>query len=109
MRFLVDAQLPPALARWLLQQGHEAEHVFDRFPPGTTDMAIWHDALRRDAVIVTKDEDFQLRSLHVDQGPKIIWLRVGNTSNRALLEWFAPLWPRIVEALDRGERLVEVV
>jgi predicted nuclease of predicted toxin-antitoxin system len=30
MRFLVDAQLPPALARWLAGKGHEAEHVADR-------------------------------------------------------------------------------
>jgi len=29
MRFLIDARLPPALARWLTEQGHEAEHVFD--------------------------------------------------------------------------------
>jgi predicted nuclease of predicted toxin-antitoxin system len=29
MRFLVDAQLPPALARWLASQGHVAEHVAD--------------------------------------------------------------------------------
>jgi predicted nuclease of predicted toxin-antitoxin system len=29
MRFLVDAQLPPALARWLAAQGHEAAHVGD--------------------------------------------------------------------------------
>lgn len=29
MRFLVDAQLPPALARWLVERSHEAEHVFD--------------------------------------------------------------------------------
>jgi predicted nuclease of predicted toxin-antitoxin system len=109
MRFLVDAQLPPTLARWLAQEGHEAEHVFDRLPPGTTDTTIWNEAVRLDAVIVTKDEDFQLRSLHVGHGPKIVWLRVGNTSNRALMEWVVPLWPRIVEALNRGERLVEVV
>jgi predicted nuclease of predicted toxin-antitoxin system len=25
MRFLIDAQLPPALARWLAAQGHEAD------------------------------------------------------------------------------------
>jgi predicted nuclease of predicted toxin-antitoxin system len=109
MRFLVDAQLPPALARWLVQQGHEAEHIFDRFPPGTTDTTIWRESLRLRAIIVTKDEDFQLRALQVDHGPKIVWLRVGNTSNRGLLKWFAPLWPRIVEALERGERLVEVI
>jgi hypothetical protein len=28
MRFLVDAQLPPALATWLNGQGHLATHVF---------------------------------------------------------------------------------
>ena len=27
MRFLIDAQLPPALARWLTEQGHHAEIV----------------------------------------------------------------------------------
>ena len=27
MKFIVDAQLPPALARWLREQGHQAEHV----------------------------------------------------------------------------------
>ena len=43
MRFLVDAQLPPALARWLAQEGHEAEHVFYCFPPGITDTAIWNE------------------------------------------------------------------
>ena len=29
MRFLIDAQLPPALARWITEHGHEAEHVLD--------------------------------------------------------------------------------
>jgi predicted nuclease of predicted toxin-antitoxin system len=28
MRFLVDAQLPPGLARYLAVRGHEAEHVW---------------------------------------------------------------------------------
>ena len=30
MLFLVDAQLPPALARWLAAKGHQALHVADR-------------------------------------------------------------------------------
>ena len=30
MRFVADAQLPPALARWLVARGHEAEHVCDK-------------------------------------------------------------------------------
>ncbi|MFZ1575492.1 MAG: DUF5615 family PIN-like protein [Chromatiaceae bacterium] len=41
MRFLVDAQLPPALARWLAQRGHEAEHVLDCGLLDASDRLIW--------------------------------------------------------------------
>jgi predicted nuclease of predicted toxin-antitoxin system len=41
VRFPVDAQLPPALARWLAEQGHAAEHVFDLGMAGADDKAIW--------------------------------------------------------------------
>ena len=58
MRFLVDAQLPPALARWLAANGHTAEHVADRQLEAASDSAIWDWALREAAVIITKDEDF---------------------------------------------------
>jgi len=40
MRFLVDAQLPPALARWLAAKGQEAEHVGDKEMQGASDTAI---------------------------------------------------------------------
>jgi predicted nuclease of predicted toxin-antitoxin system len=29
VKFLVDANLPPALAQWLASEGHEARHVAD--------------------------------------------------------------------------------
>jgi predicted nuclease of predicted toxin-antitoxin system len=58
MRYLVDAQLPPALARWLVVEGHEAEHVIDRRLETASDREIWDFALETEAVIVTKDEDF---------------------------------------------------
>ena len=35
MRFLVDAQLPPRLCRWLADKGHESIHVMD-WEGGTT-------------------------------------------------------------------------
>ena len=61
MRFLVGAQLPPALARWLVAAGHEAEPVADRDRQGASDAAIWDLALREHAAIVTKDKDFARR------------------------------------------------
>jgi predicted nuclease of predicted toxin-antitoxin system len=44
VKFLVDAQLPPALARWIEEKGHVAEHVRDVGLASATDDAIWRFA-----------------------------------------------------------------
>ena len=54
MRFLVDAQLPPALARWLVGKGYKAEHVADCVLAEASDRVIWRYALSVGAVILTK-------------------------------------------------------
>lgn len=69
MRFLVDAQLPPALARWLVAAGHRAEHVGDRSMAAAPDAAIWDLALAEASIIITKDEDFARRRALADEGP----------------------------------------
>lgn len=63
MRFLVDAQLPPALARRLESLGHRAEHVADQRMASASDNTIREYAAGVGAVIVTKDEDFAIRRL----------------------------------------------
>jgi len=47
---------------------------------------IWDEAISRSAVLVTKDRDFALRKAASNDGPAILWVRVGNTSNRNLIE-----------------------
>jgi predicted nuclease of predicted toxin-antitoxin system len=108
VRFLVDAQLPPALARWLVEQGHEASHLVDHGLLESPDSLIWAEAERLGAVIVSKDEDFVHLCTLSPQGPSLVWVRVGNTTRRDLLTWFAQLLPTIEQALAAGERLVEV-
>ena len=108
MRFLVDAQLPPALARWLTARGYEAEHVGDRQMAAMSDAAIWDLALRNAAVIITKDEDFAQRKVLTGGGPSVVWIRLPNTRRRDLLSWFEAILPDILSALERGESLVEV-
>ena len=56
MKFIVDANLPPALARWLSARGDAAEHVFDFGGDGTTDAEIWARVKETGATILTKDE-----------------------------------------------------
>ena len=62
MRFIVDAQLPPALADWLRARGHEATAVRDIGLRDADDRTIWARAGIDQAVIVTKDEDFAMLS-----------------------------------------------
>ena len=73
------------------------------------DSPVWVYALDHEAIIVTKEEDFPHRqSQSQKDSPVIVWLRIGNTSRKALLEWFAPLLPRIEALIENGDRLVEV-
>ncbi len=108
MNLLIDAQLPPALATWLIQQGHIAQHIEDVGLRNADDIEIWNYALTSGATIVTKDEDFAERTARTTSGPIIVWLRIGNATNRVLLEWLEPRWPRIIVLLEAGDRLIEV-
>lgn len=108
MLFLIDAQLPPALARWLAAKGHQALHVADRQMETASDSAIWEFALRTSAVIVTKDEDFAQRKALTGNGPGVIWIRLPNTRRQQLLASLETILSDILLALERGETLIEV-
>jgi predicted nuclease of predicted toxin-antitoxin system len=108
VRFLVDTQLPKALSFWLSERGHHAEHVLDVGLGQSKDTPVWRYAQQNGAVIITKDEDFAEWVRRGRAGPAIVWLRMGNSSKRALLAWLEPLLPAIVRQLEQGDRLVEV-
>jgi predicted nuclease of predicted toxin-antitoxin system len=108
VRFLVDAQLPPALALLLDEHGHVAEHVIDVGPADIPDRELWRYALEHQAVIVTKDEDFaNMLATGVD-APAVVWIRVGNTRRASLLAWLEPLIDQIVTMVEAGDRLIEL-
>ena len=108
MKFIVDAQLPPALAWLLRESGCDASAVREIGLRETNDAEIWRYAVQQQAAIITKDEDFAERCLYSRDQPVIVWLRIGNTSNQALLRWFVPLWPEIMRRIELGDRLIEV-
>ena len=57
---------------------------------------------------MTKDEDFAVRHMTETSGPQVVWLRIGNSTNPALLQWLEPLWANIIRELRMGQGLVEV-
>jgi predicted nuclease of predicted toxin-antitoxin system len=108
MRFLVDAQLPPALARWLGEHGCAVTPVRDIGLRESDDGSIRNFAIQGDWVLITKDEDLVDRWLSASEGPPIVWLRIGNCTNRVLFNWLEPLWPEVRKQLESGQRIVEV-
>jgi predicted nuclease of predicted toxin-antitoxin system len=106
--FLIDNQLPAALARWLQAQGHEAEHVLALGMGQTADAVIWQHSAQTRAVIVTKDEDFAQLTILRPEGVRVVWLRIGNCRTAVLLATFARLWPEILRQLEAGAGLIEV-
>ena len=108
MNFLIDSQLPPALARWIQERGHQASHVMDHGLQAVDDPVIWKHAREKQLIIVSKDEDFVDRWLLKPEGVRVVWIRKGNCSNRVLITWLEPLWPEALKRLKQGEQLIEL-
>ena len=59
MRFLIDNQLPPALARLIQSElKSEAVHVTDVGLRDASDQEIWKYATAEGFIVISKDEDF---------------------------------------------------
>lgn len=108
MRFLIDAQLPPGLATRLQENGHDADHVSELGLESAEDSTIWAKAMELGAILLTKDEDFVAISEVTSTGPVIVWLRLGNATNRVLIPWFEKALPNVLRAIESGERVIEV-
>lgn len=107
MKFLVDAQLPIALASWLRGRGYEAEHLFEIDLLDASDHLVWRTASERDAVIITKDRDFAEWAVARDPAPQVLWLRIGNVGNISLIARLEAAWDPILDGLASGARVVE--
>ncbi len=108
MKFLVDNQLPPALARLIQSElAAEATHVADIGLRDATDAELWSYASANGEILISKDEDFRNMVLHTPTAG-LVWVRVGNCRHAFLFDVFRRVWPRIIERLEQGDRFVEV-
>jgi predicted nuclease of predicted toxin-antitoxin system len=108
MRFLVDTQLPPLLARYLNSLGHEAEHTAELGLASAPDRDVWRYAVTNAAILITKDEDFVTIRALANEGLAVLWVRIGNSTRQVLVERFAAAWPAVTSALARGETVIEI-
>lgn len=107
MKFLIDAQLPTALADWIAGIGHHADHVAQLGLLTAPDDVIWTAAIRAGAVIVTKDHDFVEWVTTRHPAPPVVWIRIGNTANSTLIARLAVVWEKVVQNLEAGALVIE--
>lgn len=104
MKFLVDAQLPDRLARFLRGAGHDAWHTRDLPDENrTTDRRIAELADEQRRVVVTKDRDFRDGHLLVRSPQRLLVVATGNITNTALLSLFETHLDAITAALDQAD------
>lgn len=107
MKYLIDANLPRALAEWLIADGDEAIYVDDLLTPPATDDDIWELAADRGLIVVSKDADFAARSVRDDR-VRIVWVRCGNLKLKVFEDWIAARRAALRNAVADGERLIEL-
>jgi predicted nuclease of predicted toxin-antitoxin system len=108
MKFLVDAQLPPQLARRLQAAGHDALHVNDLLAADASDSTVVALAAAQGLIVVSKDADFLILAGRRQPPVQFLWVRLGNLGNQALIARIVSALPELVTALANGAPVVEL-
>ena len=87
LEFSIDVNLPPVMAIWLIKDFAASAKSFNELNYSTEeDISVFKKAVKRfnTVVITSKDVDFKNLSEEIFPAPKILYLNVGNISNKAL-------------------------
>ncbi len=85
MKLLFDHNLSPRLVDHLADLYPESNHVYTIGLDRVADVEIQEYARKEDFLIVTKDVDFSELCLLRGFPPKVIWIRRGNCSTKAIM------------------------
>jgi len=110
MKILLDANISYKLIKELKPIFGECNHVdLIGLNVPAQDIDIWKYAKVNEYIIITKDEDFM--NLLETKGfpPKIVLLRTGNNSSKALAELLKKVKPMIDELEKNEYGLLEIV
>ncbi len=86
MKLLFDENLSHKLPLMLAADFPGSMHVRACDLVGREDEELWEYARANDLTIISKDSDFQQRSLLFGHPPKVIWLRIGNCTRDVLMK-----------------------
>jgi predicted nuclease of predicted toxin-antitoxin system len=85
-RILLDQNLSFKISKGIRETFPDTKHVSDLSLTGAPDLDIWNHAKNHNYCIMTFDSDYIDISVLNGFPPKIIWLRIGNTSTGDIIE-----------------------
>jgi predicted nuclease of predicted toxin-antitoxin system len=108
VKFLIDNQLPAALARLIASLGYDCAHVMEAGLAEASDLEIWRYACDNRRIVISKDADFLYLASQEPPTGGLIWVRLGNCRTPNLLAEFRRLWPRIQSSFEAGDHVIEI-
>jgi predicted nuclease of predicted toxin-antitoxin system len=78
MKLLLDQNISRKLVKQLEDIYPGSQHITSIMSENSDDREIWLYAKQNGFTIVTKDDDFEQRSILLGHPPKVIWIRLGN-------------------------------
>src|ERR1700736_5083479 len=107
MRFLLDMNLPPAMADWLRSEGHDAVHVREIGRAQLPDREVFMRAAEDGRIVVTFDLDFgEIVGLAGAAGSGVVLLPLRLARQNHLRERLQAAISKAAEALQAGATIV---
>jgi predicted nuclease of predicted toxin-antitoxin system len=112
LEFWIDVNLPPVMADWIVEDfGISAKSFKELNFKTEIDITVFKIAAKRfnTIVITTKDIDFKNLSEDISLHPKILYLNVGNISNKILKEIVYKSLKEVIKIFsETDESLIEI-
>lgn len=109
MKFIIDAQLPLVLKKWLQDEGFEVLHTDDLPKKNrTSDLEIIDLAEKEDRIVISKDSDFFKHYLLNGIPRRILMITTGNIVNRELIRLFELNFPQMLKLFEDGGEIIEI-
>ncbi len=103
MKLLLDQNISFRVVKGIINLYPEVKQVRELQLENATDHEIWLYAKNQNFTIVTFDADFYDLNLVHGSPPKIIWLRIGNTSTENIINLFKDNYDLIRDFINNPE------
>ena len=109
MTIWLDEQFSPFLAKWISREFNViCKSIYELRLSSTDDLPLFRGAAKDNAIMMTKDRDMIHILARMGPPPKMIWVRCGNRSNKAMQQLLRPTLGAALKLLESGDAFVEI-